>query len=296
MQIAHALVKHNTDPDLHLDAMALKGQERDFFDCQATYDRVLIMGHQMVEGLLGWPTRVPRHWLTGIHSAHAFDSELRTTPDYDAPPPASLIRLLRKFRGVNAVSQRLTDLFRCEGLQVAYTPNGVDVEVFKPMQPINTEGPLRVGVAYTPKGIHAKRKGVNEFIRPACQKVGAILVEAKARSDQHVEPKDMPAFHNSVDIFAVGSSSEGFSLAMLEAAACGRPIISTRVGGATELIQNGRNGVLVDRTVDAFAEAFDVLQKYRICAIEMGRESRKVVEEQWSWEKRAPAWLTFLAM
>mgnify|MGYP001604119111 CR=1 FL=1 len=294
--IAQALVKHNTDPDLHIDVTALKGNVVNFLRRERDYCRVLLMGHQMWD-LLPWYKEftIDQHrWLTGIHSHHAFDAELKTSPDADARPPASLVRLLARFHGVNAVSQRLTDLFRREGLQVAYTPNGVDADIFKPMQPISTEGPLRVGVAYTPKGIHAKRKGVDGFIRPACEKVGAVLVEAKARSDQHVEPEDMPVFHNSVDCFAVGSSSEGFSIAMLEAAACGRPIISTRVGGATELIQNGRNGVLVDRTADAFAEVFDVLQRHRAYAIQMGEESRKVVEEQWSWEKRAPAWLTFL--
>lgn len=294
MQIAQALVKHNTDPDMDLDVMSLKGNEREFLSHQAGYDRCLIMGHQMVEGLLGWPNRIPPHWLTGIHSAHAFDPELRTTPDYDAPPPASLIRMLKKFHGVNAVSQRLTNLFCNEGLHVTYTPNGVDARIFKPTAPLSTSGPLRVGFAGTAKGIHDKRKGLAEFLIPACEKVGAMLVAAVARTDSALPPDAMPTFHNNSDVFVLPSSSEGFSIALLEAAACGRVVISTRVGGSTELIQDGDTGFLVDRTVDAIADRLAWIRDHRESAALMGKRMRENVVANWSWEKMAPAWLSFL--
>jgi glycosyltransferase involved in cell wall biosynthesis len=50
-----------------------------------------------------------------------------------------------------------------------------------------------------------------------------------------------PAF----DIAVQASESEGLPNAVLEAAAAGRPIVATAVGGTAEVIEDGRSGVLV---------------------------------------------------
>jgi glycosyltransferase involved in cell wall biosynthesis len=49
----------------------------------------------------------------------------------------------------------------------------------------------------------------------------------------------------SADLFVLPSLAEGFSLAILEAMAAGVPVVATRVGGAAEIIEEGRNGFLV---------------------------------------------------
>jgi len=307
--IAQALVKHNTDPDLHLEVMALKGNEPEFWTRQSAYGRVLVMGHQMMRLPGGFPQNwFPGHrpsiykrnfekdrFLTGIHSHHAFDIYLRTTPDYDYPPPKWLLRFLQdRFRAVNCVSQRLFDLFSGQGLNLHLTQNGVDTEVFKPTAPLSTDGPLRVGFAGTAKGIHDARKGYSEYVVPACCKAGCKLITAIARTETCLPPEQMPEFWNSVDVMLLPSSSEGFSIAALEAAACGRPVISTRVGGSTELIRDGQSGFLVDRTVNAIAEKLVYLQGDRDGLTIMGAMARDVVVSAWSWAKRAPAWLAFL--
>jgi glycosyltransferase involved in cell wall biosynthesis len=47
------------------------------------------------------------------------------------------------------------------------------------------------------------------------------------------------------DLVLVGSIGEGWSVAMVEAIACGKPIVSTNVSGSTEMIQDGLNGFIV---------------------------------------------------
>jgi len=293
-QIALALVKHNTDPDLKLGVLPLKGREQEFIRQEKYYARILLMGHQQLEMLPFYATIDSDRWLTGIHSHHAFDKDLNTTPEKDVEPPWELVRTLKRFRAVNCVSKRLFNLFSGKGLNLSLTQNGVDCEVFTPMQPLSTEGPLRVGFAGTGKGIHDRRKGLTEFVIPACQKAGVRLVTAVARTDSALPPEAMPAFHNSYDVFLLPSSSEGLSIAILEALACGRPVISTRVGGSTEVITDLANGFLVDRTVDAIVERVEWFDRNRNSLVAMGQQARHVIERDWSWEVRAKAWTEFL--
>ena len=61
---------------------------------------------------------------------------------------------------------------------------------------------------------------------------------------------------NAADACVVGSYSEGWSVAMLEALACGKPMVSTRVSGSRDMISEGRNGFVVDgRDQRAYAGA-----------------------------------------
>jgi len=60
-------------------------------------------------------------------------------------------------------------------------------------------------------------------------------------------PQDqIRSIYGSCDAWLCGSSSEGFYLPLLEAMACRCPVVSTKVGGATDLIQEGVNGFLAD--------------------------------------------------
>lgn len=51
---------------------------------------------------------------------------------------------------------------------------------------------------------------------------------------------------NIADIVLVGSYKEGWSISMLEALACGKPIVSTNVSGAKEMIKDEENGYIVN--------------------------------------------------
>jgi UDP-glucose:(heptosyl)LPS alpha-1,3-glucosyltransferase len=71
-------------------------------------------------------------------------------------------------------------------------------------------------------------------------------------------PPEVEPFYSAADVFLLPSSYEGFSLAALEAAASGLPVIATRVGVAEELVGSDA-GLLVDPTPEAIAEALSRL-------------------------------------
>ena len=56
---------------------------------------------------------------------------------------------------------------------------------------------------------------------------------------------DIPELLAAMDIFVLPSKREGFPIAILEAMACGKPVVATDVGGVGEIISSGVDGVIV---------------------------------------------------
>ncbi len=69
------------------------------------------------------------------------------------------------------------------------------------------------------------------------------------------EQKNVHRFYAFADLFLLTSRHEGFCIAAMEGLAFGLPLISTRVAGVSEYLQDGKSGYFVDGTVD------DVVQK-----------------------------------
>ena len=63
------------------------------------------------------------------------------------------------------------------------------------------------------------------------------------------------SYYRAADVVLVPSRSESFGLVALEAAACGTPVVATRVGGLCTLVVDGETGYLRSRDVTSFADA-----------------------------------------
>ncbi|MFA9269627.1 MAG: glycosyltransferase family 4 protein, partial [Baekduiaceae bacterium] len=61
---------------------------------------------------------------------------------------------------------------------------------------------------------------------------------------------DVAPFLQAADAFVFPTSYEPFGLVITEALACGTPVITARIAGAAELMQDGREGILLDRPTD----------------------------------------------
>ena len=94
--------------------------------------------------------------------------------------------------------------------------------------------------------------------------------------------KLLPAF----DIFVCSSLSEGLSNTILEAMACGLPVIATRVGGNPEIVSHGKTGYLVDvDSSDEMLTSCKHLVNNQDLACSLGKYGRDVVMKRYSLQK-----------
>jgi glycosyltransferase involved in cell wall biosynthesis len=97
---------------------------------------------------------------------------------------------------------------------------------------------------------------------------------------------EMLEFYHSLDVYVCASRSEGTPNPCLEAAACGLPVVTTRVGNMPELIRDGENGYFVERDVADIAEKLRRLRDDPDLRDRLGRAARAAVEP-WDWRHQA---------
>jgi teichuronic acid biosynthesis glycosyltransferase TuaC len=93
---------------------------------------------------------------------------------------------------------------------------------------------------------------------------------------------------NAADIFVLPTYSEGLPNALLEAIACGLPVVATRAGGIPEVVEDGKSGILINpRDCDSLSAAIKYLLDNEAAADTMGIAGKQYVETNFSWERNA---------
>jgi glycosyltransferase involved in cell wall biosynthesis len=76
-------------------------------------------------------------------------------------------------------------------------------------------------------------------------------------------------------------------LKLFDYMACGLPVIATRAGQISEVIQDKRNGLLVDNNLDEIIKNILLLKNNRDMASQIGREARATIERYYNWGRVA---------
>lgn len=208
-----------------------------------------------------------------------------------------------------AVKQHIVNL-GVEPKKVKIIPNGVDLRNYVPLQksPHRHEQcvpkkVISVGRLIQNKGIHHLIDAAPEVLQRFPSTEFIIVGDGSMRTELETRAKERGVsqafrFHgfvpkvsnilNTCDIFVRPSLTEGMPLAVLEAMACGLPVIATRVAGTPEIVIDHETGILVD-SGDAknLAEALIELLGNTELAMIFGVNARKLVEKSHSWQKNA---------
>lgn len=177
----------------------------------------------------------------------------------------------------------LNGILQKENVGTYYCPRGVDEEVFYPTDS-GFDPQRKFTVAYVGKPV--LEKGLKQFIQPACEALGVNLIINDRNYTNALGPDDMRDFYNQADVYVVASTIDGTPNPALEAASCGKAIISNRIGNMPEFIQHGVNGFkFEERELKRYINFLRKLKNNRRKCYEMGREARKTVERNWTWKK-----------
>lgn len=230
---------------------------------------------------------VPRPAVTGVRSHFKWDG------GQGLPPSGMLIDTLRRFDAVNVPSRILYDIFRYRHPAVFYTPHGVDETIFRPgRRKSSAAGSLVLGWAGSLNN-HPGKRGIDDFLLPALEGLSGVELRLAAREKAMRTQAEMVEFYRGLDAYICTSRTEGGPHPLLEAAACGVPLISTPVGLAPQLIRDGDNGRLIERDILAIRRTVTELRDQRDLRISMGRCARESIKRAWTWDIQAPAYIDF---
>ncbi len=213
------------------------------------------------------------------------------------------------------LDQYLTQAVGIPEKRVVQIYNGVDAERFHPAArrapipgcPFNDEGLWIVGTVGRMQAVKNQTDLARAFVQAlqaapeARQRLRLVMIgdgplrnEAQALLEQAGcadlawlpgERNDVPEILRGLDCFVLPSLAEGISNTILEAMACGLPVIATDVGGNAELIAAGLTGTLVaSGDVPSMAAEIVRLSQQKEKAREMGESGRRLVEQKFSME------------
>ncbi|MBM2842585.1 MAG: putative glycosyltransferase, partial [Anaerolineales bacterium] len=221
-----------------------------------------------------------------------------------------------------AVRRRAVELGMDEGRTVIF-PWGVDLDVFRPgstagaRSRLGWQGKLVVLCLRSWEPRYGVDVVVEGFLRAARREPSLRLIlagdgslrprlidriEASGLADRlwlpgYVPYAELPTLYHGADIYLSGSYSDGSSVSLLEAMACGLPAFVTDIPGNREWVEPGRTGRCfeagdVDGLVRLLVHAPAMLAELKA----FGRQARAIAEARADWRRNAPRILDAYAM
>jgi len=246
--------------------------------------------------------------------------------DRAAFDPSKFSQVMYTLQNADAITTNANELARkakafVEDREVIVIPNGVDSEHFKPLEK-NEELIKVLGLNHAPGGLSSlpiagfvgelrEKKGLKTLLNAYAQThkhlqaslliVGVVRAgEDKKTLDEfvqanpnakivvtgYVSPHDLPAYYSLIDVLLYPSQHDGMPNAVLEAMACGKPVIATPVGGILDVIKDGENGILIPvNDGDALANAIHAVLSNAELRNRLGKNARQTIINGFSLQR-----------
>jgi D-inositol-3-phosphate glycosyltransferase len=199
-------------------------------------------------------------------------------------------------------------LYHADRARIKLVPCGVDLDTFQPLD--QEESRKRLGLNGDKVLLYVGRieslKGLDLLVHVAahmetCHPLRVLVVGGDNGKDREldrlrrlaeelkvddkfdfvgrVDQDELPTYYSAADVCVVPSFYESFGLAALESMACGTPVVASRVGGLSTVIQHGSTGYLKSwRCPEAFAHSLEMIISSKRLQDSMGAAARRRAE------------------
>ncbi len=240
-----------------------------------------------------WSTSIetkPNILPSQVQEAYAYERQIFTSATHIAP--ASEFQAQEVLRRAPSAAGKITTI-----------PGYVDCDLFQPMASEKRYDLMYVGTLRHIKNLDAMLEAV-ERTEASIAIIGDTSVDAEGNP---LEPEvaerlksrfgdldgrihwlgtilndDMPAYINQAKALILCSFSEGVPRCMLEAFACGVPVIGSKVGGLQSTLRHEETGYLCNTDVDSITAAINTVLSQPQLIETMGRNAREFVVENFS--------------
>ncbi|MGB9824099.1 MAG: glycosyltransferase family 4 protein [Candidatus Hydrothermia bacterium] len=265
-------------------------------------------------------------FLGAVSGFHPFVLSVWGSDIYDFPEKSILHKLLVKFSinsadEITSTSHVMADeakkyLSKNNKSKICVIPFGVDTQIFKPSEK-NPESRDFIVIG-TVKSLE-KKYGIDTLIesfailrrRYPDLPLKLVIVGDGSEKERlislaqnlgifedvnfvgHVRNRKVPEFLNSFDIFVALSRLESFGVAVVEAMACGKPVVVSNIGGLKEVVEKGVSGLIVPpENPEEAAKAIETLIFNEDLRREMGKNARERVLRLYDWNKNVEMMLS----
>jgi L-malate glycosyltransferase len=222
-----------------------------------------------------------------------------------------------KYRQVQmfiAASSAIASILRAGGIpasQIVTVHEGIDADRIAHIEPASvhaalwlpTQAPIvgNIGALVTHKGQRHLIEAAAIVLRDVPDARVVILGEGELRATLEHQVKHLhlekhvllPGFREDVlallkgfDIFVMSSETEGLGTSILDAMACGRPVVGTKAGGIPEVVEDGVTGLLVEpHNPAALAQAITALLQDDALRSRMGAAGLARVREHFTVDR-----------
>jgi glycosyltransferase involved in cell wall biosynthesis len=214
-------------------------------------------------------------------------------------PRSRMVRLIGSHRWIHPFYGQLTDQQFCERYLadsdhilclsqklmkqlvpyrgVKHFPYGIYTDRFTPMG--KRSGPITFGWAGR---LRDDSKGVKDILLPATEGLFELQIADGFSHSQMVD------FYAGLDVFCVASVAEGGSTVLIESMSCGLFPVACDVGWVPEVIVHGQNGLIVERTPEAFRSALTYCAQHPDEIRRAGASNVERIRAHWDWRSLRP--------
>lgn len=234
-------------------------------------------------------------------------------PEYTRANQNKVKRVLRRADHIQSPSKYLIDYFDSIGVKVNYLPNPIDfnkfpydrtdvkpysilwvrafTSIYNPDIPIRVLTSLLVDFPKTTLTMVGPDKGLQKEIQELALQLG---VADRVNFVGPVPNDELYKYYQSHQVFLNTTSYESFGVAVVEAAACGIPIVSNPVGEIPHIWEHGINILFAhDNKVQNFVYCVRRIFTDEKLVLKLSKQGR-LNSDQFDWKLIMPQWFSLL--